>query len=112
MLASRFRLPGYLIPEVKAKGRFYRFPAFSLIVLEDKKQKVSKFAVILSVKFDKRAVVRNKVKRNLLDSVRLLIPEIKPGHLVIFLPRKMLIEKKFEAIHKEVEKAFGKARLI
>lgn len=112
MLASRFRLPGHLIPKVKEKGRFYRFPFFSLIVLKDKKQKLSKFSVILSLKFDKRAVMRNRVKRKLLDSVRLLTPKIKPGHLIIFLPRKVLKEKEFETIQREVEMAFEKIGII
>lgn len=112
MLASRFRLPGYLVPEVKKRGKFYPFASFALLLLKKPEEKFSRFAVILSLKFSKKAVVRNKVKRKILDSIRLLLPKIKPGFLVVFLPKKILIEKSFGEIQKEVEKAFTRLKLL
>lgn len=112
MLASRFHLPGYLIPEVKEKGRFYRFFLFSLIVLKDKKQKFSRFSIILSSKFDKKAVVRNQVKRKVLNSVRLLLPKIKSGYSIVFLPKKVLRRKSLDQIQEAIEQAFVKTGII
>lgn len=111
MLASRFRLPGYLIPEVKEKGKFYRFSSFALLVLKKPGEKPSRFAAILSLKFNKKAVVRNQVKRKLFEAVRLQTAELKPGFLVIFLPRKVLIEKNREKINQEVKEAFERIKI-
>ena len=112
MLSSRFRLPGYLVPEVKKKGRCYHFSSFSLLVLENPEEKISRFGVILSLKFSKKAVVRNRTKRKILKTVRQLILKIKPGFLVIFLPKKVLIEKNQEEINKEIKEAFGKIKIV
>lgn len=112
MLASQFRLPGYLVPEVKKKGKFYPFSSFALLVLKKPEEKTSRFAVILSLKFSKKAVVRNRTKRKILEPVRLLMEKIKPGFLVVFLPKKILIKKEREEIAKEIEEAFEKIKIV
>ncbi|MBU1326550.1 ribonuclease P protein component [Patescibacteria group bacterium] len=40
---------------------------------------LSRFAVVVSTKIDKRATVRNRIKRLIRESVRLLMPEITRG---------------------------------
>ena len=112
MLALRFHLPGYLIPKLKEKGKLYRFPSFSFLVLKEKEQKISKFSIILSQKFDKKAVVRNQTRRNFFEALRELLPKIKPGYLVVLLPRKILKEKNLDQVQKAIEQAFVKIGII
>lgn len=48
---------------------------------------VSRFAFIVSTKIDKRATVRNRIKRLLRESVRLLLPNVPHGFDVIFIAK-------------------------
>ena len=41
---------------------------------------VSRFAFIVSTKIDKRATVRNRIRRLMSESVRLFLPEITKSH--------------------------------
>lgn len=112
MLASRFHLPGYLIPKLKARGKLYRFPNLSLLVLKEKEQKISRFSIILSQKFDKKAVVRNQTRRNFFEALRGLLPKIEPGYLVVLLPRKILKEKNLDQTQEALEQALVKIGII
>ncbi len=49
---------------------------------------VSRFAVIVPTTVDKRTVVRNRLRRLVRESVRLALPDVKPGWDGVFLIRK------------------------
>jgi ribonuclease P protein component len=70
------------------------------------------FTVGLSV--DKRAVVRNRIKRQMREIVRLLIQDkkIKSGSYFLFVARKTVVEKKYEELQKEIEKLLTTARAM
>jgi len=46
------------------------------------------------------------------ETVRLLLPKIKPGYLVVFLAKKAILEVDFKTISREVEKIFQNAKLL
>lgn len=133
MLSKKFRLPGNQIPEVIKKGKRFSFPLFNLVVsnqtIESSRDKaikksnhitikphnhqtLSRFAFVISKKISKKAVVRNRTKRLLSESVRLLMPQIRKGCDVIFFAKKPLLEEKLQNVMPVVEKGLKKARLI
>ena len=126
MLPKHNRLPGYLISEVLSKGKTIQSSLFGLKILDASKVSSqlinfplkhsplsnSFFAFIFSTKLDKRASKRNKAKRRLRETVRLLLPKIKPGYLVVFLAKKAILEVDFKTISREVEKIFQNAKLL
>jgi ribonuclease P protein component len=61
----------------------------------------SRFGFVVSKKIDKRAVVRNRLRRQLAGAVLALVSEIKPGWGIIFLVKKSLIGQEFTAIKNE-----------
>ncbi len=73
---------------------------------------ISFFAFIFSKKLDKKAVRRNKVKRRLNEAVRQLLPKIKTGLAIVFLPKKEIMELDYQEILKKTEQSFKKAGLL
>lgn len=45
----------------------------------------TRFSIIISSKVSKKAVIRNKIKRTLSETIRLNIPKIKPGFSIVVL---------------------------
>lgn len=68
--------------------------------------------MLLSTKFNKKAVVRNQVKRKIFEALRLLLAEIKPGHLILFLPRRNLMEKDLTSTTEAIKDAFRNVNVI
>jgi ribonuclease P protein component len=83
-------------------------------VVEGVFKKQLKVAFTVGVKLDKRAVVRNKIKRRLREVVRLLIKEgkIKKGYYGLFVAKKTIKEKDYVEIEREVVILFEKARML
>jgi len=103
-LAKKYRLKKRKDFEaVKKKGKLISGPLFSLLVLKEKSTE-SKFAFIVSKKIDKRAVVRNKIRRRLAEAVRQILPKISANLKVVFLAKPNLKEAKFEDIIRELKK--------
>jgi len=101
MLKKQYRLSDFK----KLKSKTINSPLFTLKYLESG-EKVSKFAFIISKKIDKRAVVRNKIKRQLSKSIENILEKIKTGYNFIFIARKEILGKNQKEIETEVEKIF------
>lgn len=75
----------------------------------DNFEKQLKIAFSVGVKISKSAVVRNKVKRQLREAVRLLIKEngIKSGYYFLFVPQPSIVNKNFAEISEEIKLLFS-----
>ena len=69
-----------------------------------------RYGVVCGRKFDKLAVVRNRARRLLKESVRLLKPRMKPCRMVL-IPRKMILDVKQPVVQEEIEKLLKRAGL-
>ncbi len=59
---------------------------------------VTRFAIVVGLKVHKKAVKRNRPKRQLREALRKHLAEIRPGHDVLVLARPEILEKKFKEI--------------
>jgi len=125
LLPKPYRLPSYLIPEVLARGKKYYS---SLLVLSINNQQsqpkagrpwaetinnpVSRFAIIIPIKVDKRAVKRNKLKRQIREIIKLNIANLKPGSDVIIMAKKTILGKEFNELRKDLEGLLKKTKLV
>jgi len=75
-------------------------------------QHANRFAFVIGNKISKKAVVRNRTKRLLSEAVRLLLPQIKKGHEIIFFAKKPLKKEKLQDILPTIEKNLKKASLL
>jgi len=118
VLPKQYRLHDYQeIERVKKEGKLSQSPLFGVLILEKTGQSVSlsvppRFAFIVSKKVSIKATERNRIKRVLSESVRSLLPAIKPDIDGIFLGKRGIIGKKRTEIEPELENIFRKAKLL
>lgn len=86
----------------------------NLIALKFNKNglKSSRFGFIVSSKVSKKAVVRNKIKRRLRESVKKKIDDVKKGLDIILITFPALKNKDFQEIDEIVEKLFKRAGIL
>lgn len=112
MLSADFRLRKKTdIDRAWKKGRSFATPIFSLKIAKNGLP-VSRFAVVIGTKVDKRAVVRNLAKRRLREAIRLLTPELVGGEDVIVMGRGKIASVAFAEIEKTVRFALEKSGLL
>ena len=92
------------IPEEKLPKRIVR----------EKFVKQLKIGFSVALKIDKRAVVRNRLKRQLREVVRLLIKNqrLEGGYYVLLVAKKEVIGADYESMQKEVEELLYAARIL
>jgi ribonuclease P protein component len=73
-----------------------------------------KIAFTVGLKVDKRAVVRNRVRRQLREIVRLLIKDnrIQRGFYILIVARKEVLGKEYADLQKEIENDLRLAKIL
>lgn len=98
------------IKRVFQEGKRYK-EDFLVLKLTRNNFDVSRFVFIISQKVAKKAVLRNKIKRRLGESVRNKLFEIKIGFDAAIIVQPGFEDKNFQDIEKNVESLFKKAKL-
>jgi len=73
---------------------------------------VSRFAIMVGTKISKSAVVRNRIRRQIREIVRLNLPRIEKGLDFSFIVRPEAKNAKYEDFEKAIVGGLRKARLI
>lgn len=73
-----------------------------------------KLAFTVGLKVDKRATVRNRLRRKMRESVRLLVKDgrLKRGYYILLAARKESLEKNFNEIKEEIELLLRRAGIF
>lgn len=87
MLPKENRLPSPQIKTVMRRGKRVSAQGLQLIFVQNNLP-VSRFAFVVPKSVDKRAVVRNRIRRVVREAVRLALSQITPGWDGVFLIRK------------------------
>jgi ribonuclease P protein component len=98
--------------DVKKRGRVVPSRLFSFVFVKRADGGVSRFGFVVSTKISKKAVVRNRVRRLLRESVHGLVKELKPGYDCVFLVRNGIVGERFVEVSKEVELVLRKSGLL
>jgi ribonuclease P protein component len=115
LLSKKNRLPSHLISQVLKQGQHFHSSFFTLIIYQAQlvgHRSQSKFAFIISTKIDKRAVIRNRLKRQLGQVIQLNLNRIKKGARVVILVRKGWTPNSWLSIKAEIEKILKTSGLI
>jgi len=96
MLPRTFRLPSKDIPEVLRHGIRLRGEGVDFVYKKNRVSGYHRFAFIVSVKVDKRATVRNRMKRLLREAVQHILPGLPKGIDGALLVRGKLPDSKAE----------------
>ena len=73
---------------------------------------VSRFAVVTGVKVSKKAVVRNRLKRQVRAIVQEVLPRVTPGYDVLLFMKPTGAEKSFDELKVQVLASLKKARIL
>ena len=100
MLPKKYRLQrDQDIKRVLAKGQIFFSPFFNLKILENHLAD-SRFTIITSLKISKKAVVRNKAKRQLRAIIYDNLASIKSGFDLVVLTKPAVTITKFSELNK------------
>ncbi len=110
MLPIKMRLKKDLIGQVLKQGKKIESRGvFLKYLLLPGRQ--SAFAVVISSKIAKQAVLRNKMKRRGRAVIKKILPFIKEGLLVILFFKKDSLGMKFKELEKEIMDLFKRINL-
>lgn len=92
MIAKKYRLKRNEIDFILKKG-FSLVTGKFIVRYTKNKEKYSKYCAIISKKFYKKAVERNRLKRKIFEALRLLKDTEKTNLNIILIPKKSISEK-------------------
>lgn len=101
----------FLIPSREKKQSPARDGLFFLKIFKNNFG-INRFGIIVSQKVSKNATIRNKIKRQISEIIRLEMPKIKKGFDIILLTKPRVGKESFIGLKTKLEKVFEKAKLI
>lgn len=99
MLKRRYRL---IARGNKKQARVVHTPFFTLRVTQNTLS-ITRFGFVVSKKIDKRAVIRNSVKRKIRSCIEEMRDTIKPGRDLLFFTKKAAVEEERKIILSRIE---------
>ncbi len=90
---------------------FYSF-LFTVKVAPRAALPLSRFGIVISAKVSKKATVRNKLKRQLTEIIRLNLKKIKTGRDVMILVKAASLGKSYQELEAGLAEVFDQARLL
>ncbi len=96
----------------KIFGRGKQYQDDKLIIrLLVNKQSFSRFSIIISAKVAKKAVIRNRLRRQIKEILRQNFDKIKPGLDIVLIAKKELIGLDYNELKKIIGELFKKANI-
>jgi ribonuclease P protein component len=113
MLPAKYRLAKRKdIERVMKRGRSFFVGDISIRVVKNNLEN-SRLNVVTSLKVSKKAVARNKLKRQIREIIRKnILKDVKPGFDGLISTKKGLLELSSDEMIKLIETLFKKSRLI
>lgn len=72
---------------------------------------ITRFGILINAKVSKKAVVRNRIKRQIREIIQAELPEIKDGYDLVVIVFPQILDKNFKEIRKFLENGFRKLNL-
>lgn len=108
MLSRQYRLPA---TTKLTHPRFIRTDLFS-VKYATNDLTVSRFAFVIRKTVDKRAVIRNRIRRVFRSCIEELTGEITPGFDMLFFPEKGIMEVTRDTVLGELRKTLERSSII
>jgi ribonuclease P protein component len=110
MLAKKYRLTKDKdIQNVLKKGKIFYHPFFNLKILKNNLQN-PRFCIVISTKISKKAVVRNKVKRQLRAIIYKNLAKISQNYDLVILTKPAVTITQFEELEKALVSLLSKVK--
>ena len=113
MLSKKYLLNSSEFQTLRNKGKLvYKNPLFNVVSLKISNLSGPKFGFVISKKIDKKAVVRNKIKRQLAESVRLALDNFQKDCYFAFYAKQKIKSVTYEEISSLVDKTISKIHIV
>jgi len=112
MLSKEYRLRTEKDIKALFKNSKSAFGIYSILKAKKNNQNNSRFAVIVGVKVSKKAVVRNKIKRQIRYIIKKNLENIQNGFDVGVMIKKEAVGKTFKEIEDDLVNSFKKIKLL
>lgn len=113
MLPKLHRLTSdYDYRRLRRLGRSYLSSSFTFVVAQAKSPATLRFGFVVSNRLDKKAVVRNRLKRLLREAVYQLLPSLRAGFDASFFAKPSLRGKTYAQVLSEVTAVLSKSPLF
>jgi len=89
------------IEEVLKRGRSFGSGLFQIRFLPAAPG-LKKFAFIVGLKVSKKAVIRNRIKRKISETIRLNILKIKPGYLIVIVVKPQAANEELKKLEEDL----------
>ena len=112
MLARKHRLnKSKDCKKILNKGRSFFSPSFRLKYLANNLENF-RATIVVSAKTSKKAVVRNHLKRQVREILRLNLNQIRLGYDLLVSLNKQALQKDYQQLAKELLAALNQAKLL
>jgi len=112
MLKKKFRVKHFKdFKDLLENGSYFGAKEF-YIKYNSNNLDYSKISVVVPIKIDKRAVIRNRIKRQLSEIIRLMYKDIKPGFNIVLFCKNPILETKQEDMRKQVKYILENTKLL
>lgn len=112
MLARKFRLTKEKdFQKIFKQGKSFFSPLFKLKVLKNDFG-TSRFAVVVSNKISKKATVRNRLRRQISEIVRINWSKLKSSFDVVIIVKEDILRKDYGEIEKKLLESLKKAKIF
>jgi ribonuclease P protein component len=99
--------------KVYRQGTRYGSSHLTLLAIAQKEQPTAtRIGISVSQKVSKKAVIRNRIKRQIRAALRELLPDLSPGWKVVVVVRPSALECKYEHFLRELKQLLMKANII
>jgi ribonuclease P protein component len=110
MLARKYKLKkDNDFKKVFQQGKYFEQDFFKLRLLKNNLE-TSRFGIVIGLKVSKKAVERNKAKRQIEEIIH-SIKEIKPGFDIVIRADSEILKRSYQEIEKSLISLFKKAEL-
>lgn len=72
---------------------------------------INRYGFLVGTRVSKKAVIRNKIKRQIREAIRLQAEKVKTGYDFAIIAQPGVINDKYEDIEKQINENFKKLRL-
>jgi len=107
MIAKKYRLMRWRVQKILKRGINKKVGMFDIRLLPNKKT-YNRYAIVISKKISKLAVIRNFKRRQIYESIRNIdVNETVPCFDVVFIPKKHILTCNYQKIYQNVEDAIN-----
>lgn len=111
MLSKKYRVKKFKdFEELFDKGDFKSASSFYIKYVKNNEE-YSKISVVVPKKVAKLAVVRNRIKRQLSEIIRLKYKELKPGYNILLVCKPNVLQMQYGQLDREWDYLMEKSEL-